>query len=358
MPLRVASTSDFFQWSAAVSLAPYEMQAQHGADAKPMLLKRLALEIHKYGTLHVLRKGIKANGCKFRLVYFRPSSGLNETAGYRKTRTGTKCFGSGFFGCFLGSSQLAWGAMKTTGNNNGEHRRIRLVAIRTDDGTQSRASIDELTVADYAEAMIRGDKFPPIVVFQSNNDLIMADGFHRVKAAKKARLTTIAAEVRQGTRKDALKYSLHSNHNHGLRRNNEDKRHAVTIALKEFSHLSDRVVASMCAVSQPFVGVVRRELKTVISSDTRVGKDGKVRRMPIKPLAAGNGETMLVAVQDIGDEQLNAVILQISQSLAGIETAIRTVVSDYPDKKAAIRGFVAKARSDLAELEKKIASGK
>ena len=56
-----------------------KMQTQHGKDAKPMLLKRLASEIHKHGTLHVLRKGIKANGCKFRLAYFKPSSGLNES---------------------------------------------------------------------------------------------------------------------------------------------------------------------------------------------------------------------------------------------------------------------------------------
>jgi type I restriction enzyme R subunit len=57
-----------------------KMQTQHGADAKTMLLKRLASGIHKHGTLHVLRKGIKANGCKFRLAYFKPSSGLNESA--------------------------------------------------------------------------------------------------------------------------------------------------------------------------------------------------------------------------------------------------------------------------------------
>ena len=57
-----------------------KMLAQHGAEAKPTLLKRLASEIHKHGTLHVLRKGSKASGCKFRLVFFRPSSGLNESA--------------------------------------------------------------------------------------------------------------------------------------------------------------------------------------------------------------------------------------------------------------------------------------
>ena len=57
-----------------------KMLAQHGTEAKPMLLKRLASEIHKHGTLHVLRKGIKANGCKFKLAYFKPSSGLNEAS--------------------------------------------------------------------------------------------------------------------------------------------------------------------------------------------------------------------------------------------------------------------------------------
>ncbi|HNQ88445.1 MAG TPA: type I restriction endonuclease [Verrucomicrobiota bacterium] len=57
-----------------------KMLAMHGADAKPLLLKRLAAEIHNHGTLHVLRKGIKANGCKFQLVFFQPSSGLNESA--------------------------------------------------------------------------------------------------------------------------------------------------------------------------------------------------------------------------------------------------------------------------------------
>jgi len=55
-----------------------KMQQTHGAEAKNVLLKRLASEIHQRGTLEVLRRGIKANGCKFRLAYFRPSSGLNE----------------------------------------------------------------------------------------------------------------------------------------------------------------------------------------------------------------------------------------------------------------------------------------
>ncbi len=56
-----------------------KFKQQHGADAKDKLLQRLTHEIHTRGTLDVLRNGIKANGCKFQLAYFRPSSGLNET---------------------------------------------------------------------------------------------------------------------------------------------------------------------------------------------------------------------------------------------------------------------------------------
>lgn len=51
---------------------------QLGLEVKGRFLKRLSSEIKKRGTLDVLRKGIKDSGCKFRLAYFRPSSGLNE----------------------------------------------------------------------------------------------------------------------------------------------------------------------------------------------------------------------------------------------------------------------------------------
>ena len=50
---------------------------QHEGDAKARLLQRLGSELRSRGTLDVLRKGLKANGCKFQLAYFPPSSGLN-----------------------------------------------------------------------------------------------------------------------------------------------------------------------------------------------------------------------------------------------------------------------------------------
>jgi type I restriction enzyme R subunit len=50
----------------------------HGAAVKEQFLRRLASEIERRGALDVLRNGLKDSGCKFRLAYFRPASGLNE----------------------------------------------------------------------------------------------------------------------------------------------------------------------------------------------------------------------------------------------------------------------------------------
>jgi type I restriction enzyme R subunit len=56
-----------------------KLKQQHGPDVKARFLTRLAREITRRGTLHVLRQGVRDSGCRFHLAYFRPSSGLNET---------------------------------------------------------------------------------------------------------------------------------------------------------------------------------------------------------------------------------------------------------------------------------------
>ena len=55
-----------------------KLAQHHGAAVKEQFLKRLAAEIERRGALEVMRQGIKDSGCKFKLAYFRPASGLNE----------------------------------------------------------------------------------------------------------------------------------------------------------------------------------------------------------------------------------------------------------------------------------------
>nr|WP_244557034.1 hypothetical protein [Fulvimarina manganoxydans] len=67
------------------------------------------------------------------------------------------------------------------------------------------------------------------------------------------------ADIRQGTRRDAILHSVGANATHGMRRTNADKRRAVTRLLEdaEWAAWSDREIARRCGVSQPFVGSMR-----------------------------------------------------------------------------------------------------
>ena len=55
-----------------------KLTQHHGELVEERFLKRLSTEIRSRGALDVLRTGIKDMGCRFRLAYFHPASGLNE----------------------------------------------------------------------------------------------------------------------------------------------------------------------------------------------------------------------------------------------------------------------------------------
>lgn len=150
---------------------------------------------------------------------------------------------------------------------------ITLTEITIDGGTQMRADLNEGTVAEYADAMSNGAEFPLIVVFHDGAKYWLADGFHRFFAARQANLDALPADIRQGTRRDAILYAACANTSHGLRRTNADKRKAVMALLEdeEWSRLSDNDIAQRCGVTHPFVGKLRASLVTV-TSDSRVSR--------------------------------------------------------------------------------------
>ena len=70
---------DALDFVLATQPKEWEKLKQHyGAAVQEQFLKRLSAEIERRGALDVLRNGIKDSGCKFKLAYFRPASGLNE----------------------------------------------------------------------------------------------------------------------------------------------------------------------------------------------------------------------------------------------------------------------------------------
>jgi len=133
-------------------------------------------------------------------------------------------------------------------------------------------------VDEYAESMRLGDGFPPVSVCFDGTDRWLLDGFHRVYAARKAGLTSIQAKVWKGNRDDALWMSLAANKAHGLRRTNEDKVRAVTVALAAKPQRSDSAIAEHVGVSHTMVAKYRQELPatcTGCKSEVRTGRDGR-----------------------------------------------------------------------------------
>jgi hypothetical protein len=138
-------------------------------------------------------------------------------------------------------------------------QQIDIDLIEVGGGTQSRVELDDATVDDYKQAMQNGATFPPIDVYHDEEKYWLADGFHRLYAAKLVNRTTIAANVHEGTKRDAILHSVGANAAHGLRRSNLDKRRAVEILLQdeEWGKWSDNAIAKQCGVSQPFVSKLR-----------------------------------------------------------------------------------------------------
>ena len=160
---------------------------------------------------------------------------------------------------------------------------IDLDQIDTNSGTESRPLHDD-TVDEYADLWKAGANFEPVDVFREGSRFHVGDGFHRIAGARKAGKKQIQGRVFEGTRRAALLHSLAANQQHGLRRSPTDKRYAVGKALAELKEFSDRQIAKLIGVSHTFVASCRREStgNVASSTETRVGADGKRRKVPRK----------------------------------------------------------------------------
>jgi ParB/Sulfiredoxin domain len=150
--------------------------------------------------------------------------------------------------------------------------RINVTMIQRDMLLQPRAELHRDWIEEYALDMAAGASFPPVVVFFDGRRYWLADGFHRVYATEAAGIDVISADVRNGDRRDALRFALSANGSHGHRRTNEDKRRAVDIMLadKEWTKLPDLEIARICMVTHPFVAK-RRDRLTPKDDDAEAG---------------------------------------------------------------------------------------
>lgn len=161
---------------------------------------------------------------------------------------------------------------------------IPLSSIERGGGTQVREKTDDGTVSEYATAYTDGAAFPPIVVFFDGERHWLADGFHRVAACEQAGLDQVLAEVREGSREDALWFALSANKQHGRPMSSADKRRAVKLLLsvEKWRGMSNAAIAKEIGIGDHLVAEVKKEVGCSTSSNARLntkteGADGKMR---------------------------------------------------------------------------------
>lgn len=213
---------------------------------------------------------------------------------------------------------------------------IPLTSIKATAATQPREQMDLVVAASYRQAMVDGSIFPPVDVFFDGEHYWLADGFHRVHAARNIEaMSTIAAIVHTGTKRDAILFSCGANTGHGLHRTVGDKRRAVLTLLQDaaWATWSDRRIAKTCKVTHPFVMAIRASLVTVTSERTYVTKHGTIAEMDTTRIGktAKLVPPLVEALQNsiLGDDP-HAV-----NRLAGMDpekqTAIAAVAAEHPE---------------------------
>jgi hypothetical protein len=221
---------------------------------------------------------------------------------------------------------------------------LNLSAIIIDKGTQSRAAISEDTVTDYAEAMQAGDQFPPVVVYHDGVDYYLADGFHRLHAAKRLHKASIQADVRTGTLRDAILYSLGANRDHGLRRSNADKRKCVQTLLEDFEwgELSVNEMARICGVSPQLVTAVKLEMEGGAKVST------VKTNAPKKPVKL---ETVVEAPLNLTEEKDEAVAELVAENQRLSDRLAVEAMDASEEEKLAASETIAELREQIRILE-------
>ena len=135
---------------------------------------------------------------------------------------------------------------------NREIQQVGLSNIIVDPDLQSRVATNLDDAKEFSEAMLRGDVFPPVDVFDegTSGKFWLADGFHRVAAAKAVGANNVRATIHVGSRRDAIIFSAGANRKCSIPRTNEDKKKSafMLFADDEWKTASHRQLAQHVGV--------------------------------------------------------------------------------------------------------------
>lgn len=183
------------------------------------------------------------------------------------------------------------------GNFTTKGRDMKVKIADLDLSLQTRAGTDADTINNYAEAMADGAQFPDVTVFTDGERYWLADGFHRVMAAKQNGKATIAADVRKGTEDDAVVFGGTANNKQGKRPTMADVQHFLSMVWERREAIFGGTptggnLAERCGVSRATgERFVQRKLAEMPKAPVRPTASKIQSKAPVRPtnLIGANG---------------------------------------------------------------------
>ena len=235
--------------------------------------------------------------------------------------------------------------------------KLKLNQIRLDGNTQSRVHMDKTTIEQYAEKIMEGVKFPPLVVYNDGVYNWLADGFHRFYAYKNCKINEVEVEVKKGDLKSAIEKSWVVNNGHGLPVKNEDKRKVAKMALtdKRWSALSSREISRLTDLSHTFVEKVKKELaegdkpKSTKATSKPAEKPTEVRQLVRSEEYEKNHEDELAELASQTEE--------LAKELEEVKTELAVVQMDeLTEAQQEVKDTIDSLRKRVKELEDEVKS--
>jgi hypothetical protein len=230
-------------------------------------------------------------------------------------------------------------------------KKLNLLTIKIDGGTQARVSLNQDVVKEYAESMREGDIFPPVTVFFDGSDYWLADGFHRYFATKTNAFTSIEAEVKNGTLDDAILFAFSANGKRGLSMTFEDNRNIIYAMLRhpEWSKWTNTAIAKHIGVSSMTVGRVKATMEkkedepTVKKYVDKSGKESTVDTSKLKTKQKIKKPDVTTAPSDL-EQKVSELSDQVNE--------LGDTVNILSDENSLLRDKIAIGQWNASEIEK------
>lgn len=149
---------------------------------------------------------------------------------------------------------------------------VPVLALRPADSPRLNGE-DKAHIARLAEMETA---LPPILVDRRTMRVI--DGMHRLMAASLQGRESIDVIFFDGSEADVFLHAVQANIAHGLPLSQSDRRAAAERIIASHPHMSDRAIGhSVGLAAKTVAGIRKRSSEDVPQSNSRVGRDGRVR---------------------------------------------------------------------------------